>query len=309
MSELIIKISADVKEYAEAIDQIESKTQSFRDTLGTITKTAGVAFSALTAEIGFSLKAYASQEEATQRLTNALENQGFNADILVSKYREIASAIQDKTGVDDDAIVKAQATIQSIIGQHEVTADLTQAIVDLAEAKQIDLETAATYIGKGITGQTVALQKLGITVQDNVDQQGAFHSALVGLGIESEKTITRQERMADIIGQVEGKFKGAAAATNQGIGGLRGLKNAFGDLQENIGAKFAPAFEFLIKKATEFFQRIAANQPLIDLIAAFITAGTVVSGLILTIGGAALAFLKFRKLCDKLENKCGRTLN
>jgi hypothetical protein len=272
-TELVIKINGDIKSYEKALEDAQERTASLEQGLAKLAKISAVAFAGLVAEIGLSVKAFASQQDATNRLSQALQNQGIYTDKLVDSYRDVASEVQKKTGMDDDQIVRAQATIQALIGQTQVTSQLTFAIADLAEAKGIDLQSSAELIGKGIQGHTTALGKLGIQIDEH---------------------LSKEQRTAEILKQVEQRFGGAAAAANQGLGGIRGLTNAFGDLQENLGQRFAPIIEVVIEKMTQFISTVADNKPLLDLIASVVTAGAVVAGLGLTIGTAGIAFLKLQ---------------
>jgi hypothetical protein len=284
MADLVIKVNGDIKGFKDALDQAEAKSESLRDQLGDISKVAGVAFAALTAEIGLSVKAFASQQEATNRLSNSLQNQGIYTDALVEKYRAFASAVQEKAGLDDDEVVKAQATIQALIGQTQVTEKMTFAIADLAEAKHLDLESSAELIGKGIAGHTMALGKLGIEIDSHLN---------------------KEQRTAEILKQVELRFGGMATAANQGIGGIRGLGNAFGDLQEGIGQRLAPIVEVIIKQMTQFFAVIANNKAILDMVTSVIIAGTVVTGLVTAVGAGTLAFIKLQAAMEAAEIATG----
>lgn len=186
-TELVIKINGDLKNYEKALEEAQAKTAGLESGLADLAKISAVAFAGLVAEIGLSVKAFASQQDATNRLTQALQNQGIYSDQLLEKYRNIASAVQDKTGLDDDAVVRAQATIQALIGQAQVTDKLTFAIADLAEAKHIDLQSTAELIGKGIQGHVMALGKLGIEIDEH---------------------LTKEQRTAEILKQVEQRFGG-----------------------------------------------------------------------------------------------------
>ena len=112
-NELLIKINADAQNAKKAFDDVKDKTEELEDQLSKVAKVSAVAFAAFTAEVYASVKAFEASEQATRQLTNALQNQGIYSKQLVDDYREIASEIQRKTGLDDDQVVAAQATIQT----------------------------------------------------------------------------------------------------------------------------------------------------------------------------------------------------
>lgn len=279
MADVVIKINGDVKNFSDALEKAKKQTEDLSEGLTSIAKVSGVAFAALTAEIGLAVKAFAESEAAGRKLTVALQNQGIYSKKLEQDYKDQASALQQLTGVDDDAIISSQALLQSMLGQTPVTQELSQAILDLSAAKDIDLQSATSLIGKGIEGQTMALKKLGIEVDAH---------------------LTKEERTAQILEQVTQKFGGQAAAANQGLGGIKGLTSAFGDLQEEIGARFAPVISSAIKKLTDFTVAVKNNQPLIDMGAKILGAGVAVTGLVAALSTAGIALVSAKAIIAAL---------
>lgn len=270
MADLIIRISGNIDDFDKALDQAQGKTEGLSNKLETIAKASAVAFAALTGEVVLATKAFGESQEIQNRLVTAMQNQGVYTKALEKKYDDLASSLQDLTGHDDDAIKSAMAVAQSMIGQQEVTQDLTQSILDLAAGKKMDLEASAELISKGINGQTTALKKAGIEIDEN---------------------LSKQERMAKIIEIVTQKYGGQAEAANKGIGSIKGLTSAFGNLQEEIGKRFAPIVEMAIKKTTEFLTAVHKNQGLMDLAASLLAAGVAVTGLIAGIASIGVALL------------------
>lgn len=264
--DLKIKISANEKDAIRGLDAIEKKASDIGPSLETAAKISAVAFAALTAEIGFSLKAFEEAESATRKLSQALQAQGIFTTKLRDEYKSYAEAVELATGVDGDALVGAQATAQSFLGQTKITKELTAAIADLSQAKGIDLNSAATILAKTI---------------------GTGTNALAREGLEIAKTATTAERYAAVLQFVEGRYKGQAAAANQGLGSLRSLQTQFGNLQEAIGARFAPVATAIIQTLTKLFQTIAANESIADLIAALITGAAAATGFVLAAAGIA----------------------
>lgn len=273
MADLVIKINGDVKGFSDALSEVEKQSQDLTGALSTTAKTAGLAFAALTAEIGVSVAAFNESRAASNALQVALQNQGIFTKDLIETYGDYAKAVQLATGLDDDSVTQAQASIQALIGQTAITKNLTFAIADLSQAKKIDLESAAELIGKGINGQTAALKKLGIEVDD---------------------ALTKEQRMASIIEQVNQKFGGQAAAANAAGSGIRGLQSAFGDVQEEIGKRFAPAVDAAAAALTKMLNFIANNPAIIDFGVSVLGAAAAVTGLITIIGTAGLAFFKLK---------------
>lgn len=273
MSELVIKISGDLKNYKDSLKQVEKSTEGLGDTLAETAKISAVAFAALSAEVGFSVHAYAEQEEASNKLTAALKHQGIYSRELFANYREQADALQKLTGVDDDAIVKGQALVQGYLGQIQVTEELTTAVLNFATTQKMDVESAFALVGKSISGSVNALARYGIEVDSNS---------------------SKQEKMAAIIQGLNVKFEGQAAAVGEGLGVYKILGKEISDLQEAMGKRFAPAATAAGKALVDFVSGIKDNKPVVDFLVSMITAGVVVGGLGLVVATAGMAFLKLK---------------
>jgi hypothetical protein len=124
--DLVIRISGDVKNYQDALDEASSSTEALSGLLSSTAKISAVAFAALTAEIGLSVAAYAESEAATERLTQSLITQGIYSKELVADYERQANALADLTGISDESIMSAQSTIQAYLGQQKVTDELSK---------------------------------------------------------------------------------------------------------------------------------------------------------------------------------------
>lgn len=268
MAELVIRISGDIKNYQEALNKAEQETGALSDSLSDVAQKSAIAFAALTAEIGFAVAAYKESEQVVNKLSASLQAQGIYSKNLVEAYQAQASKLQSLTGLSDEAIVAAQSSIQAYIGQTAVTEELTLAIADLSAAKGLDLQTTAELIGKGINGQTAALKKVGIEV---------------------DATATKQERLSQILEQVNQKFAGQAEAAGKGLGALNILRESFGNLQEELGKRFAPVIEKIARFLIGMFDRISQDPALVSLIAGFIAAATAATGLVVGLSTLGVA--------------------
>jgi len=161
-NDLLIKINADASNAKKEFDSIRKQTEELESTLKTVATVSGVAFAALTAEVYLSVKAFEDAEKTSTQLTNALQNQGIYTDELKASYQEFAAVVQAKTGIDNDAIIKAQAIAQSFLGQREITLELTNAIADLGASMGGDLNGAAEKIARTISTGTNAFARQGL---------------------------------------------------------------------------------------------------------------------------------------------------
>lgn len=260
-------LEAAAKDSQKAIGGIEKSADSLNDSLLEVGKVAGLAFGSLVAAAAASVAAFRESEKATQNLEIALNNAGLSSGKLVKSYRDQASAVQDLTGIDDDAIVAAQAKLQTYLGQVEITQELTNALVDLS-TETGSLEGAAEQLGKAYLGNTAAFKKQKIQIDENA---------------------TAEERLAQAVEGVNARIGGRAAALSQGLGVLTKLGAAVSDLSEEFGKRLAPFVEKGAGALLKFIQAVRDNKPLLDFITNLgITVG-VIAGIITAAVGVSLA--------------------
>ena len=282
-NELVIKISGDIKSYTDSLKQVEQKTEDLSGALDSMGKKAAVVFAAMTAEIGFAVAAQKEAEKATKALTQAMANQGIYSRELLQDYQDQAEKLQDLSGISDEATQRAQAIIQAQIGQRRVTEDLTLAMGNLAAAQNISIEAAAEMISKGLNGQTRGFKQLGITIDEH---------------------LTKQEKTDQMIAKINEKYRDFALNLGSGLGSLTKTKEAFGDLQEEIGKKFAPALELGANLLTKLFKLL--KEPFfVELIAGAIGFAATLSGIITALVLATKAFLGLSAVATALGVSLG----
>jgi hypothetical protein len=269
-SSLIITIGGNSDKFAEALKDVKSKTENLQDQLSQISKVSAVAFAALTAEIGLSIAAYKQSEQAVNQLTASLQNQGIYSSKTAKDYQDIATELQNLTGISDESIINAQTVIQGYIGQTKVTKELTLAVANLATAKKMDLASAADLVGKAIDGNTGILKRYGLEISDN---------------------LPKSERLTAIMDALNGKFKDQAEAAAQGLGSLNVLKQIFDDFQETLGSRFAPAIASVTKLMISLLNAFKDNKALADVFASLLGAAVALTGLITAASLAGKAFV------------------
>ncbi len=79
--------------------------------------------------------------------------------------------MQEQSNFADEQVLSAIGTVQSYLGEIEVTEGLTKSILDLAQAKGMDLNSAAQLVGKSIGSDTNALSRMGVAVDSAADKE------------------------------------------------------------------------------------------------------------------------------------------
>lgn len=207
-----------------------------------------------------SLDAWAAQEAASDRLRTVLKNVvgARKEDILMLEKQ--ASALQRVTRFSDEEIVSAQA----FLGTFKLTASqiktITPHLLDMAEALRktsggtIDLEQASNMLGKAIaSGQLANLRRVGVTLSDT--QMKLF------------KTASQEKRVAMMAQILDQNFKGVAKSAGTTLAGaIDRAKNAFGEVQEEIGKRLAPVVENLANRFMRFIDKLGGASGVIDFL-------------------------------------------
>ena len=172
---------------------------------------------------GFSavIKLAGVQEQAEKKLSVAL---GHTSKALLNQ----ASALQKMTTFGDEAIIGVQASLAAFIKNEDQIKLATKATLDMAVAMGMDLKSAGDLVAKTLGSSTNAMSRYGIEVV------GAVGST---------------ERLESLTNNVAKLFGGQAKAQADTMtGALEQMKNALGDVGEQIGSSLAPAVTGMAKE-------------------------------------------------------------
>lgn len=166
-----------------------------------------------------SVRAFEEQETANKRLQIAMQNLGVYSDSAFQKQLRFAESMQASSTFADEQVVELQATLTTFGLYGKQLEAVTKSTLDLATAQRIDLHTAAMLLGKAFVGETGALGRYGIVV---------------------DETKSKVEQFAAIKAQIDRRFGGAASAELETHAGkVKSLGNNFGELQEKVGEDLA----------------------------------------------------------------------
>lgn len=177
--------------------------------------------------IGRLIKASAQQENAEKLLSTAL---GRRSEELL----RFASAQQQVTTFGDEETIQAMSLIAAYTENESAIKRLTQASMDLAIAKGMDLNTAVDLVAKSVFSSTNALSRYGVTIQ------GAQGST---------------ERLESATKALSEMYAGQATAASETLdGSITSMKNAMGDTAESMGTLLEPVIIVMannLQKASE----------------------------------------------------------
>jgi archaellum component FlaC len=250
ISTLFVTIGLDDKDLVKGVNK-------FQKTLKELAKPAAVMGAAITAALGFTTKSALDEEVGINRLRTALKNAGADYDTLSGQIEKNIAATQAKTNYGDEEQRAALVELLGITGTYTGALEQLQLATDLAAAKDIDLATAATLVGRVATGNTTMLSRYGIEVK---------------------KGATATEALAEMQERFAGSAKGAADPIKQ-------ITNLLGDLVQDIGAQLVPLLRSAVERIMPVVQGIRdwiTEHPRLTQV---LTVSTAAMGILLTAFG------------------------
>jgi hypothetical protein len=175
---------------------------------------------------------YKTQEQAELKLQAAINATGKASQFSMKEMKRYASSLQNLTIYGDEAILQAQGLLQGLANlDQEGLKSVTPAILDFASAMGVDLNTAASLVGKTLGSSTNALSRYGI---------------------ELDATAPKEDKLIQLTEELNKKFGGTAEEIgNSATASFEQLGNAFGDLKEQGGRALAEALSPIADKLTD----------------------------------------------------------
>ncbi len=217
IADLLIKIGADSYEFQQKMKSVEKGLGGMEKKLSSLGKSLSKTLTVpLTALGAVALSNAETQIQAESRLMNAL---GGRADIQ-QRLLSQASEIQSRSVIGDEVIISQQAYLASLGMTEQQIRDVIEASVQLSSATGMTMESAVKNLAKTFGGLTGEL----------------------GESIPKLKELTAEQlKSGEAVKFVLENYKGyAETAAKNGLGAMKQLKNAWGDLLEQLGAAMMP---------------------------------------------------------------------
>lgn len=187
------------------------------------------------------------------RTQNVIKNMGNASKISAKQVGELATALSNKAGVDDEAIQSGQnllltfGAVRNETGKgNDVFNQASGLMVDMSRAMGTDMNGAAIQLGKALNDPikgVTALTRSGVSfTQQQKDQIKKLQ--------ESGKTLEAQKI---ILGEVKKQFGGAAEAMATPADRA---KVAWGNFQEAIGTAVLPIVDKLLTKFADGLPKV-----------------------------------------------------
>ncbi len=189
--------------------------------------TAKKAFQAISKTVNECAEAYRNQYKAEIALETAVKNNPYLDGSSIKGLKQFASEMQRVSEIGDEQFLPMMAQLIATGRTEAETMDIIRVATDMSATGTISFETA--------------IQQLNATLNGNIGRLGQQNSELKNLTEEELKS----GKAVEILGN---KYKGLASATADSA---KQLKNALGDLKENLGSVFEKALAPMRKYFTE----------------------------------------------------------
>lgn len=192
---------------------------AFNGVSGAIKTAIGVVKSAKAA-IDDLTETYKVQAQAETQLEQAAKNNPYLLSSSVRELKRYASELQSISTYSDEQLLPMMAQLASSGRTQAEIMDIMSASMDVAASGVMSLESATKYLNSSFSGLTGEL----------------------GERIPQVKTLTSEElKQGKAVKLVANQYKGMAREVAKATGTSQQLKNAVGDLKEELGAPFEKA--------------------------------------------------------------------
>jgi phage-related protein len=262
VAEILVKYLADTSGLSKATGDIDAAGGKVKKSMSGVAKAVGTGL-AVGAVVAFGKSAVGAAEDsekATNRLEQVFRSMGDSTGEAAKGAEEYASALSQKTAIEDESIMAAQALLATFDNVSNATARqagiydrATAAAADLAAAGFGSLESNATQLGKALNDPVkglTALARSGVTFTESQKEQ--------------IKALTESGHLLDAqkiaLAAIEHQVKGTAAATATES---EKMSVAFGETEEALGKALLPALAELAPILAKVAGFIADNSSVI----------------------------------------------
>jgi hypothetical protein len=200
--------------------------------------TAGIALGASIGTLGGILSEFSRSSEAAaqihRQLEQAIQNTGHAYDEYASQI-EKAGAAAVQLGYDDEAAFQALQVLTENTGSAQVALDQLGLAEDLAAAKGMSLESAATLISRVYSGNVGILKRYGIVVAEGATATEALAQVQAQVAGQAEAHATSLARWHEELSNIADAVGGAMGQFAPFIAMLPGLSVGFSSVTGILG--------------------------------------------------------------------------
>jgi hypothetical protein len=246
---LKLNLLADVTKFGAGMVEARGDVSKLSTAATRAGKAVAAAFTGMAIAAGYaavrigkdSVQAAIEDEKAQTQLAQTLRNVVNATDSAISSTEKWITKQQFATGISDNQLRPALATLTRATGDLSKAQSLTNLALDISVGTGKDLESVSLALAKAYNGNLGALTRLGVPLDENIKKTGDFDAAQKALAAT---------------------FGGAAAANaNTYAGRLAIVSERIGELKESIGADLLIKFDNLLKKVNEVAMGFGGEEP------------------------------------------------
>lgn len=237
------KNSSSMKKHKSVLDSTGSSLTSLAKKVGGVAA-AYVSISSVTNFMKECVSAADVQAAAEKRLETTIMNVKGATLEGVSAIKNYAAELQGVTTVGDEVTIQGASQLATFQLQSDTIKTLLPSLQDLAVAQYgtavsgDQMQQMANLMGKVMSGNVSSLSRYGVVMNDT-------QKKILKTGSESQKSAM----LVEVLGQNFGGL--AQAMANTPAGRVQQLKNAWGDMQEVVGAKLYPIITNVLTYLTD----------------------------------------------------------
>lgn len=222
---LSIKILADAKNAQKGLNDTATSVGKFQGGIKKAAAPAALALAGIGAAALDMASAAAEDAQSQAILANSMRNATGASDAQIKATEDSISAMSAASGVADDQLRPAMATLVRATGDASKSQDALSAALDISAATGKDVESVSAALAKGYAGNTGALGKL-----------------VPGI----DKAVLATGDMDKIMAELARTTGGASkAAAETAAGKMQRLKVSMDETKESIGAALLPILDKL----------------------------------------------------------------
>lgn len=183
--------------------------------------------------VGELIETYKVQEQAEAKLAAAFRATGEASAATIEELTEYAAQLQQVTIFGDETTISAAAMLQSLskLGKDGIK-QILPLVQDLATGMDMDLNDAASLVGKTLGSTTNALSRYGIQI---------------------DATASQEVKLVQLTEELQSKFGGMSRTiADTATGAMEQFQNSMGDLKEAGGEAIANFLEPAVRWLREF---------------------------------------------------------
>ena len=226
----------DPKNAERNLDRVESRFQRVRRAAVALGAAIAAAFT-VRAIGGFIRDSFRAAEElrtSRVRLAQALRNEGIEWENVEGQIQATTRALWDSHRLTEGEVTPTLQALITITGDYEASLRGVGIAADLAAATNMDVQSAARLVGRVMNGETAALNRYGISIEEGADAMAVLEERLQGMALAATPATVQLTKAWGDLKEAIGEVLIVGGDTDSMIGGMVDrIRELTDDINEN----------------------------------------------------------------------------